>query len=413
MRYRRNPASLVAAAFCALAAGALTACGGDDNQGAAPQTQVIHSFGKETPPVVSPSALVLGNDGNFYAIAQGGGANNGGFVFKITPTGVVSVLYSFGPPLGASNGDGNLPSGLIQGSDGNFYGTTFGGGANNAGAVFKMTPDGIESVLYSFKGYPSDSAGPTSGLFQASDGNFYGTTGFGGADNKGTVFEVSPSGIETVLYSFGSVANGPAGDISSLVEGDDGNFYDVSGSGGASNLGTVFKITPEGILTLVHSFTGGSNDGSNPSGSPLLKGTDGNFYGVTVSNGPNDRGIVYKLTPAGVETIVYAFDPSFSGSHPQGALTEDSEGNLYGATQVGGILRTVCAVPGCNVPVWSGTIFEITTAGNAILLSDFGPIDADGTIPSGPPIFGQDGNLYGLTSAGGANDVGVLYEITG
>jgi uncharacterized repeat protein (TIGR03803 family) len=118
--------------------------------------------------------------------------------------------------------------------------------------------------LYSFKGYPSDSAYAASGLFQAADGSFYGTTEFGGPDNKGTVFKVSPIGIETVLYSFGSVANDPASGFSPLVESDDGNFYGVSGFGGTSNDGAVFKITPEGILTLVHSFTGGSNDGRNP-----------------------------------------------------------------------------------------------------------------------------------------------------
>jgi uncharacterized repeat protein (TIGR03803 family) len=404
MRHIPNPASIVGTAFWVLAGGALTACGGDDNHSTAPQTQVLHSFGKETPVVVSPSGLVLGTDGNFFAIAAGG-AYNGGVIFKITPAGVVSVLHSFDP----STGDGGEPSELILASDGNLYGTTIGGGTKGWGTVFKMTPDGTESVLYSFKGYPNDPA-YASGLFQASDGNFYGTSQFGGPDNKGTVFKVTPSGIETVLYSFGAVANDPAGLFSALVEGDDGNFYGTSGFGGTNNDGAVFKITPEGILTLVHSFAGGSNDGSDPSG--LLKGSDGNFYGVTVSAGPNDTGIVYQLTPAGVETIVYAFDPSFGGSHPDGPLSQDSDGNLYGGTGAGGYPRTVCGNQGCSSTGQSGTIFEITAAGNAVLLSNFGPTDADGTNPSGPPIQGQDGNLYGLTTNGGANEAGVFYEIT-
>jgi uncharacterized repeat protein (TIGR03803 family) len=135
---------------------------------------------------------------------------------------------------------------LIPGSDGNFYGMTIGGGTNDAGTVFKMTPDDTESVLYSFKGYPSDFAYAASGLFQADAGSFYGTTEFGGPENKGTIFKISPSGIETVLYSFGSLANDPAGGFSPLVEDNAGNFYGVAGFGGTGNEGAVFKITAEG-----------------------------------------------------------------------------------------------------------------------------------------------------------------------
>jgi uncharacterized repeat protein (TIGR03803 family) len=186
----------------------------------------------------------------------------------------------------------------------------------------------------------------------------------------------------------------------------------VSGFGGTSNDGTVFKITPEGILTLVHSFTGGSKDGSDPYQSGLLKGSDGNFYGVTVGDGPNSAGIIYKLTPAGDETIMYAFDPSAGFSHPEGALVEDSDGNLYGGSPSGGYPRTVYGDQGASLTGSSGTIFELTATGNAVLLSNFGPTDADGTDPSGPPIQGQDGNLYGVTSSGGANDAGVFYKTT-
>jgi uncharacterized repeat protein (TIGR03803 family) len=409
-RNMREAASIVATAFCALAQATLTACGGDGNGSASPppQTQVLHSFGTETPAIVSPSGLVLGTDGNFYGTALGG-AYNGGVIFKITPAGVVTVLHSFDP----STGDGGEPGGLILGSDGNFYGTTMGGGTNGWGTVFKMTPDGTESVSYSFKGYPSDSAGASS-VFQAGDGNLYGTSDFGGTNNKGTVFKVSPSGIETVLYSFGSMANDPAGVFGALVEGDDGNFYGVSQLGGTSNLGAVFQITPEGILTLVHSFTGGSNDGSVGVGSGLLKGSDGNFYGIASGYGPNGGGIVYKLTQAGVETIVHAFGSSTSGigSFPEGTLSEDAYGNFYGGTGGGGYPRPVCGNQGCSNTGSSGTIFEISAAGGAVLWSNFGPSATDGTNPSGPPILGQDGTLYGVTTNGGADDAGVFYKIT-
>jgi uncharacterized repeat protein (TIGR03803 family) len=394
--------------FCVLAGGALTACGGDGIHTTAPHTQVLLSFGRETPLVVSPSGLVLGKDGNLYGTALGGDYNRG-VIFKVTRTGVESVVHSFNP----ATGDGGEPSGLILGSDGNFYGTTIAGGTNDAGTVFKLTPDGTESVVYSFKGYPSDSAYAASGLFQASSGNFYGTSEFGGPENKGTVFEVSPSGIETVLYSFGSVANDPAFGYSSLVESDDGNFYGVSYLGGTSNEGAVFKITPEGILTLAHSFTGGPSDGMFLYQRGLLKGKDGNFYGVAGSGGPKGGGIVYKLTPAGKETIVYAFDPTTgdpkAAAGPEGTLVEDGNGNLYGATQYGGSSRTTSANPDADP---SGTIFEITAAGTAVILSNFGPTNADGTHPSGSLVLDKDGTLYGVTSSGGTNDSGVFYKIT-
>jgi uncharacterized repeat protein (TIGR03803 family) len=184
------------------------------------------------------------------------------------------------------------------------------------------------------------------------------------------VFKVSPSGIETVLYSFGSALKDPVGGFSSVVESDDGNFYGVSYLGGANNHGAVFKITPEGILTLIHSVTDDASDGGFAFEIPLLKGRDGNFYGVAQSGGPKGGGFIYKLTPAGNETIVYAFgsdtDP-LGPAGPEGSLTEDGDGNLYGVTQYGGLPRT--AVKDSR----SGTIFEITAAGNLVVLSNLGP----------------------------------------
>ena len=412
MRHNIEAASRIVTAFCAIASSTLTACGGDGNSSTrAPQTHILLSFANETPEIVSPSKLVLGKDGNFYGTALGG-AHNRGAIFKLTPEGVESILHSFDP----STGDGGEPAGgLMLGNDGNFYGTTIAGGTNDAGTVFKMTPEGTESVVYSFKGYPSDAAWSASGLYQARDGNFYGTSEFGGPENKGTVFKVSPSGIETVLYSFGSVLNDPIAGFSSLVESDDGNFYGVSYLGGASNRGAVFKITPEGILTLVHSFTGDFSDGSYTFETGLLKGKDGNFYGVAGIGGPKGGGIVYKLTPAGDEIIVQAFgsdtDP-IGPAGPEGALTEDGDGNLYGVTQNGGLPRTVVTHQGSSMDGRSGTIFEITAAGNLVVLSNLGPTDADGTDPSGPPILGPDGSLYGVTSGGGAKGAGVFYKIT-
>ena len=188
-------------------------------------------------------------------------------MFKITATGEETVLHLFaGAPA-----DGANPEVLIQGSDGNFYGTTDGGGAHSAGAVFKLTPEGAETILYSFAG-GSDGAN-AQGLVQGSDGNFYGTTATGGANNVGTVFRLTPEGVETIPYSFsGTSYSGPDGanPIGQLVQGSDGNFYGVTELGGlpspvitdTTTCGTVFKVTPEGVETILHRFSG--PDGQDP-----------------------------------------------------------------------------------------------------------------------------------------------------
>ena len=254
--------------------------------------QILYSFGATSTDPRASGVLLQGSDGNFYGTTAYGGIGGGGTgvsvtgdgtVFKMTPTGEETVLHLFA----AAPADGTYPAVLIQGSDGNFYGTTGAGGANNAGTVFKLTPEGVETILYSFGG-GSDGGGGV-GLVQASDGNFYGTTGAGGANNVGTVFKLTPEGVETVLYSFsGTSYSGPDGanPVGQLVQGSDGNFYGVTSFGGlpspvvmnTTTCGTVFKVTPEGVETILHRFSG--PDGQDPNG--LVQGSDGNFYGTTV-----------------------------------------------------------------------------------------------------------------------------------
>jgi len=194
----------------------------------------------------NPKAVIQGSDGNFYGIASTDGQNTPmsgepGALFKITPGGVETVLYVFG----ASSSDGAQPNSLIQGSDGNFYGTTLAGGANRGGTVFKVTPDGVETVLYAFGASSSDGIGPNS-LIQGSDGNFYGTTGGGGANTEngnlgdGTIFKVTPGGVETVLYSFGASSSDGVGPVG-LIQGSDGYFYGTTSEGG-NGVGTVFRF---------------------------------------------------------------------------------------------------------------------------------------------------------------------------
>ncbi len=152
---------------------------------------------------------------------------------------------------------------MIQAADGNFYGTTGLGGPSNAGTVFKITPAGTETVLYSFTG-GNDGGNPITALFQAADGNFYGTTPYGGPNNAGTFFKITLAGVETVLYSFTGGTDGGT-PVAELIQAADGNFYGTTGLGGPSNAGTLFKVTPAGVETVLYSFTGGT-DGGNPQG---------------------------------------------------------------------------------------------------------------------------------------------------
>ena len=259
----------------------------------------------------NPNAgLIQGRDGNFYGTTSVGGTNKYGTVFRITPDGAETVLHSFftGSP---GNRDGLVPNGLILGSDGNFYGTTSQGGAAGAsGTVFKITPTGTETMLYSFGADGStDGSSPTGNLVQASDGNFYGTTQYGGAYGGGTVFKVTPSGVETVLYSFVNVSGSTDGFSPSggITRGSDGNFYGTTSAGGAYGFGTVFRITASAAETVLYSFSGcqvnqsyevcginGSTDGANPNGA-LIQARDGNFYGTTATGGLL-VGTVFKLT---------------------------------------------------------------------------------------------------------------------
>ena len=292
---------------------------------------VLYSFAGGSDGADPQAGLIQGADGNFYGTTYNGGANGLGAVFQITPAGVETVLYSF-----ARGGDGEYPSAsLIQGADGNFYGTTVDGGANGAGTVFRITPAGIETVLWSF-GSVSDGGYPLAGLIQGADGNFYGTTTGGGANynNNGTIFKITPAGVETMLYSFASAAGDGADPQASLIQGADGNFYGTTYQGGTNNFGTVFQITPAGVETVLWSFGSGS-DGLLPYAG-LIQGADGNFYGTTVAGGANNFGTVFQITPAGVETVLYSFGSAGDGEYLYAGLIQAADGNFYGTTYLGG-----------------------------------------------------------------------------
>ncbi len=240
-----------------------------------------------------------------------------------SPAQVSTTLYSFTGPDGAGPW-----AGLTQGTDGNFYGTTTSGGANDGGTVFKITPTGELTTLYSFDF--SHGFGPFAGLVQGSDGNFYGSTYEGGADDLGVVFKITSSGTLTTLHSF-AVADG-TGPVAGLIQATDGNFYGTTEGGGAYDDGTVFKITPSGTLTTLDSFGGG--DGASP-WAGLVQASDGNFYGTTLlGNGFYNYGTVFKITPSGTLITLHSFDGS-DGQRPYAGLVQASDGNFYGTTYLG------------------------------------------------------------------------------
>ena len=242
----------------------------------------------------SPAGLVQGRDGNFYGTTPR--SYTDGTVFKITPSGTLTTLHTF------DGTDGNNPqAGLILATDGNFYGTTFSGGTSNycgygCGTVFKITSSGSLTTLYSFSG--ADGYNVYAGLVEGTDGNFYGTTFNGGADNAGEVYKITPSGTLTVLHSFCSQTNCTDGGYprAALIQATDGNFYGTTFQGGANNQGTVFAITPGGSLTTLYSFCpqSGCADGANPIGG-VIQASSGNFYGTTEQGGANNSGTVFKL----------------------------------------------------------------------------------------------------------------------
>ena len=275
------------------------------------------------------AGLVQATDGNFYGTTSGYGSSGLGTVFKITPSGTLTTLHSF------DFSDGAHPSaGLIQATDGNFYGTA-GAGANSHGTIFKITPSGRLSTLYSFcPQYPNcpDGSDPSAGLIQATDGNFYGTTVDGGANCEpvgcGTVFKITPSGTLITLYSFCSQTNcaDGANPYAGLIQATDGNFYGTTSGFATGTNSTVFKITPSGTLTTLYTFCSQPNcaDGSNLHAG-LIQATDGNFYGTTVYGGANGDGTVFKITPNGTEAVLYSFCSQANctdGGHPRLGLSK-------------------------------------------------------------------------------------------
>jgi uncharacterized repeat protein (TIGR03803 family) len=364
---------------------------------------------------------------------------------SIQSAATANILYEFVydgmVPSGFSHGD-ILYDELVQGADGNFYGTTFRGGSGGClgpfgvigcGTVFKLTPSGTQTVLHNFT-YDSttntavNGIYPYGGLVQGRDGNFYGTTSGGGNAGAvcngtlgcGVIFKITPAGRFTLLHSFNGAFATPAEGgrpAGRLLLAKDGNFYGTTTQGGytadkVANQGTIFKITPGGVFTTLISFEGDFNGFADPDlpYAGLIQGRDGSFYGTSQFGGTSGAGTVFKYA-AGKVTVLHSFPKQsggfFSdGAYPKSALLQASDGNLYGTTSYGGVLTTYYQ---------SGTLFRITTKGVFTKLWDFNATDSgvNGVAPFGGLIQASDGNLYGTTSAGGgAADSGTVYQVT-
>ena len=376
----------------------------------------LHSF-DSTDGAHPFAGLIQASDGNFYGTTRFGGAYSNsiscsdkpcGTVFRITPAGVLTTLYSFCAQTGCS--DGAQPfAGLIQANDGNFYGTTYYGGTSGYGTIFKITPAGVLTTLYTFCTQTgcTDGAMPRAGLMQATDGNLYGTTFGGGANGNGTVFKITTGGTLTMLHSFASTDG--ANPYSGLMQATDGNLYGTTYHGGFNNCtgdpgcGTVFKITPGGTLTTLYSFCGqtGCPDGSWPSG--LIQATDGNFYGTNWGDGANNCyygcGTVFEITPEGMLGTLHNFQlpkhPASNDASPN-AVIQGTDGNLYGTTGGGGYSQS------------TGTVFRLAVV-PAVTLSptslNFGNQALDETSATKTVTLKNSGTALLITS-GAAIDGG-------
>lgn len=340
--------------------------------------------------------LVQGLDGNLYGTTGYGGTSDFGVVFRITTGGAFTTLYSFCYDSPICTDGAGPDAGLVLGQDGNFYGTTFGGGKFGAGTVFKITPSGVLTTLYDFAG--PEGIFPATPLVLGANGNFYGTTSYGGNSTAcpgfysgcGSIFEITPTGGFILLHVF-NFTNGSTPQAP-LIQASDGNFYGTAFYGGSSGYGSVFRMSPTGAFTVLHSFSG--PDGEYPDGSLVQSGNV--FYGTTGFGGASGYGTIFDITSQGAVHTVFSFDLG-NGYIPGGPLVRAADGDFYGATGSGG------GVGSC------GTLFKFNSAGAVSILHD--STLADGCYPAGM-VQGTNGIFYGLAPAAGANSYGTVFSLS-
>jgi uncharacterized repeat protein (TIGR03803 family) len=355
----------------------------------------LYSFGNSPDGATPYGAVIKDKLGNLYGTTSAGGASGFGAVYKLSKNGKETVLYSF---TGAA--DGSVPyTGLVMDTSGNLYGTTRSGGSSDMGTVFEVNPKTRqETVLYSFTGQP-DGDTPFSGLIMDKSGNLYGTTFVGGSFNDGTVYKVNTkTRQETVLYSFAGDPDAGEPVYGNLLMDKSGNLYGTTEGGGSFNRGSVWELSANGTETVLYSFTGGKDGGGSDGGGAdqsLVMDTKGNLYGTTEEGGVG-VGVVFKVNiKTKTETVLYTFNAAKGGEIPTCGLVRDSKGNLYGtaATSTNG----------------DGTVFEVTGTKETVLHRFHG---GDGANPfRSPLLLDDDGTLYGVTHQGGADGHGTVFSI--
>lgn len=362
------------------------------------------------------AGLTQGLNGNLYGTTYAGGRCNQGTAIEVPPQGGI-LTYSLCPPVDGVEQFGYSPfAGMVQATNGAIYGTNRSGGDNvpcgsltGCGTVFAINARGLLAAVYSFctQGvYPDcpDGAYPMAGLIQASDGNLYGTTSFGGVGlyaPGGTIFKLTPTGTLTTLYSFcnqtTSCFDGQE-PVAGLIQSTEGDLYGTTREGGTNEQGTVFKITLDGALTTLYSFCSAGNGNFCPDGNfpaaGLVQASNGNFYGTTPSGGTNSGGVIFEVSKTGKFSTLYSFCTQAScgdGDGPLAGLIQATDGDLYGTTGGGGAYG-------------DGTIFKITMTGKLTTLHSFCAQAncTDGATPVGGVVLDTNGVFYGTTSTGGA-----------
>jgi uncharacterized repeat protein (TIGR03803 family) len=408
IRHSRRFAVLVSLALAGLAAAPAWALRTQDAN-VVPVASLALLGGADSPdaPAQVRGNLLLASDNNIYFASYGGGDGTGA-IGKITPTGELTTLYAF-----EEDGSEGVSAfgGLIQASDGHLYGTTYLGGEEGGGTLFRVTLDGTFSVVHSFGGGDPNALLPYTGVTQGPDGLLYGTTRRGGNNNTGVVYRVATDGSGyTVLHHF--VTSSGAEPQGALVVGPDNLLYGTTMTGGANDRGTIYRITASGTHELLYSFPklgavsvygqGTNSVGANPRAGLMLSTIDGNFYGTAYQGGTNGLGTVFRFTPGGTLTALHHFaGPTTGGSSPLASVIQDASGNLYGTTETGGALH-------------AGTAWRLAPDGAFSLLHGFIGAATDGHTPYAA-LLAAHGSLYGATfyegGSQGAGFHGAIFKL--
>ena len=335
-------------------------------------------------------------NGRVYGTTPNGGADNDGVVYELNASGAESVIYSF---TGQPNGSGPDGSVIMDGK-GNYYGTTPYGGAHGDGTVYVITSSGTESVLYSFAGGTADGCYPQGGLL-LHKGTLYGTTSNCGAHNEGVLFSVTTSGTERLLHSFaGGDSDGAYPYYAGLiVNAKTDLFYGVTEAGGSANDGVLYEMNKKGKVRVLWSFAGGTKDGCNAYGTPTFD-KNYNLYGTTYACGASNYGTVWKVTQEGKkvkETILHSFAGAPNdGENPINGVGLDAKGDIYGATESGGANS-------------DGAVYELSKNGKFTLLHSFDY--SDGAYPYGLVFVEPNGDVYGTAHFGGTGSYGTVWAV--